>query len=134
MKLGIAGIGRMGAAVGERLLSVGHQLVVWNRNPEKAKPLVAKGATLAATPAALTGEAEVVITLLSDAAAIDGVYRGPQGLLRGKCAGKLFIEMSTVRRRRRSSSASAPRAEGPGSRPREWQRPVAGALDPRLPD
>jgi len=43
MKVGIAGVGRMGAAIGERLMSVGHQLVVWNRNPEKAKPLVAKG-------------------------------------------------------------------------------------------
>jgi 3-hydroxyisobutyrate dehydrogenase len=97
MKVGIAGVGRMGAAVGERLMSQGHQLVVWNRNPEKAKALVAKGATVAATPAALAGEAEVVITLLSDAGAIDSVYRGPEGLLTGKCAGKLFIEMSTVR-------------------------------------
>ena len=56
-----------------------------------------EGATVAATPAPLAGEAEVVITLLSDAAAIDSVYRGPEGLLSGKCAGKLFIEMSTVR-------------------------------------
>ena len=97
MKLGIAGTGRMGAAIGERLMSVGHQLVVWNRNPDKAKPLVAKGATLAASPAALAGEAELVITILSDPAAMDAVYRGPEGLLSGKCAGKLFIEMSTVR-------------------------------------
>jgi 3-hydroxyisobutyrate dehydrogenase len=97
MKIGIAGIGRMGAAIGERLLSVGHQLVVWNRSPDKVMPLVEKGATLAATPAALAGEAELVITILSDPAAIDAVYRGPQGLLAGKCAGKLFIEMSTVR-------------------------------------
>ena len=95
MKVGIAGIGRMGAAVGERLMSQGHRLVVWNRNPEKAKGV--KGAAVAATPAALAGECEVVITLLSDAEAIDSVYRGPEGLLSGKCAGKLFIEMSTVR-------------------------------------
>jgi len=97
MKIGIAGTGRMGAAIGERLLSMGHQVIAWNRDPAKAKPLVEKGATLAASPAALAREAEVIVTILSDAPAVDAVYRGRQGLLEGAAAGKLFIEMSTVR-------------------------------------
>ena len=78
MKIGIPGTGRMGAAIAERLLSVGHQVTVWNRSPEKAKPLVEKGATLAATPAQLASGSEMIVTILSDADAIDAVYRGPQ--------------------------------------------------------
>jgi len=97
MKVGIAGTGRMGAAIGERLLAQGHELVVWNRDPGKASALVGKGAALADSPAALARAAEVVITILSDAPAIDAVYRGKAGLLDGASAGMLFIEMSTVR-------------------------------------
>lgn len=87
----------MGAAIAERLLSVGHAVSVWNRSADKAKALVAKGAKVAASPAALASETEMIITILSDGEAIDAVYRGPQGLLAGDCKGKLFIEMSTVR-------------------------------------
>ena len=43
MKIGIAGIGRMGAAIATRLLSFGHAVMVWNRNPEKAQALAAAG-------------------------------------------------------------------------------------------
>ena len=53
MKIGIAGTGRMGAAIGERLMAEGHDLVVWNRTTEKTRPLVEAGATEAATPADL---------------------------------------------------------------------------------
>jgi 3-hydroxyisobutyrate dehydrogenase len=98
MKIGIPGTGRMGAAIAERLLAVGgHQVTVWNRSPDKAKRLVGKGAKLAASPAALAADSDVIVTILSDGDAIDAVYRGPQGLLEGASAGKTFIEMSTVR-------------------------------------
>jgi len=97
MKIGIPGTGRMGAAIAERLLSVGHQVTVWNRSADKTKALLEKGAKVAATPAALASGSEMIITILSDGEAIDAVYRGPQGLLAGDCKGKLFIEMSTVR-------------------------------------
>jgi 3-hydroxyisobutyrate dehydrogenase len=96
MRIGIAGLGRMGAAIAARLIEVGHQVTVWNRSPDKAKALIDVGATVAATPGELAREAEVVITIRTDAAAIDAVYGGPSGLLSGDVAGKLFIEMSTV--------------------------------------
>jgi 3-hydroxyisobutyrate dehydrogenase len=96
MKVGVAGLGMMGAAIAQRLIEVGHTVTVWNRNAEKVKPVVAAGATAAATPTALAGACEVIITILTDAAAIDAVYGGPEGLLAGDVAGKLFIEMSTV--------------------------------------
>jgi 3-hydroxyisobutyrate dehydrogenase len=97
MKIGIAGTGRMGEAIGMRLMELNHELTVWNRTQEKTKGLVAAGARVATSPAALAEAVEVAITILTDDKAIDALYRGPQGLLSGKVAGKLFIEMSTVR-------------------------------------
>lgn len=96
MRIGVAGLGVMGAAVAARLMEVGHEVTVWNRTPEKTKPLADAGAKVAATPADLTSAVEAAITMLTDAAAIDAVYNGPKGLLSGDAKGKLFIEMSTV--------------------------------------
>jgi 3-hydroxyisobutyrate dehydrogenase len=97
MKIGIAGTGRMGEAIGSRLLGLGHELTVWNRTPEKTKELAAAGAKVAASAAALVDTVEVAITILADDKAIEALYNGPLGLLSGAAAGKLFIEMSTVR-------------------------------------
>jgi 3-hydroxyisobutyrate dehydrogenase len=96
MKVGIAGTGRMGFAMGERLLDEGEELIVWNRTKEKAQPLVARGAKLAATPADLANQSDIILTILTDASSIDAMYRGKDGLLSGNPAGKLFVEMSTV--------------------------------------
>jgi len=97
MKIGIAGTGRMGSAIGLRLMELGHSVAVWNRTAEKTKALVAAGAKAVASPAALAADSEAVVTMLTDAAAIDAVYNGRQGLLTGNVKNKLFIEMSTVR-------------------------------------
>jgi len=97
MRVGIAGIGKMGAAIAARLLQVGHEVTIWNRSVDKTKPLVEAGATSAATPTTLASQCDAVITILTNADAIGAVYRGPRGLLSGDVAGKLFIEMSTVR-------------------------------------
>ena len=97
MKIGVAGTGRMGAAIAQRLMSLGHELTVWNRTAEKTQPLAAAGAKVAATPFQAASFSETVITILTDAAAIDTAYHARDGLLSGNVAGKLFIEMSTVR-------------------------------------
>ena len=94
MRIGVAGIGKMGAAIAARLMEVGHEVAVWNRTPDKAKAVA--GATAVATPSDLARRSEAVITILTDGAAIDAVYNGPAGLLSGDVTGKLFIEMSTV--------------------------------------
>ena len=54
----------MGSSIAQRLLSVGHQVGVWNRNPAKTKPLVDAGAKLFASPAELVGGCEAVIVML----------------------------------------------------------------------
>jgi 3-hydroxyisobutyrate dehydrogenase len=97
MDIGMLGIGRMGRAIGERLLDRGHRLTVWNRSAAKTEPLVARGAKAAASPAEVVGASELVLSLLTDAAAIGTVYDGPGGALSGNAAGKLFVDMSTVR-------------------------------------
>jgi len=96
MRVGVAGLGVMGAAVAARLMEVGHEVTVWNRTPEKTKALADTGAKVASTPAQLASAVEATITMLTDAAAIDSVYNGPNGLLAGDVKGKLLIEMSTV--------------------------------------
>jgi 3-hydroxyisobutyrate dehydrogenase len=96
MRVGLAGLGKMGAAIAARLIECGHDVIVWNRSANKAKPLSDAGATVVASPADLSAQAEAIVTILTDAAAIDAVYHGPSGLLSGDVRGKLFIEMSTV--------------------------------------
>jgi 3-hydroxyisobutyrate dehydrogenase len=112
MQIGIAGIGKMGAAIAQRLMEVGHTVTVWNRSADKLKPLVAAGAAVAATPAELASKSEIVITIVTDAAAIDAVYGGASGLLECNVRGKLFIEMSTVRPQTQLALAAKVRAKG----------------------
>jgi 3-hydroxyisobutyrate dehydrogenase len=70
MKIGIIGLGRMGTALATRLQGCGHDIVVWNRTPDKAKGLVEAGAGLADAPAAVTKRSEAIITCLLDADAL----------------------------------------------------------------
>jgi 3-hydroxyisobutyrate dehydrogenase len=96
MRIGVAGLGRMGAAIAARLQELGHELVVWNRSAEKTKPLVEAGAEAASSPAELAAKSDAIITILTDASAIETVYRGQGGLLSADLTGKLVIDMSTV--------------------------------------
>ncbi len=102
----------MGSAMAARLMEVGHQVSVWNRSAEKTKPLAAAGAKVAATPAELANNCEAVISMLTDGAAIDAVYNGPDGLLSGDVKGKLLIEMSTVAPKVEIDLAPKVRAKG----------------------
>jgi len=94
MKIGIAGVGKMGQAVAQRLMGLGHEISVWNRSAARSEALVASGALRVERAADLASNCDAVISLLTDAAAIEAVYAGPQGLLQGGRA--LLIEMSTV--------------------------------------
>jgi 3-hydroxyisobutyrate dehydrogenase len=126
MHIGIAGLGRMGGAIAARLIEVGHPVTVWNRSSGKAKPLADAGAKVAASPAALAGMVETVVTILTDAAAIEEVYGGPSGLLAGDVTGKLFIEMSTVQPASEVALAGKVRAKGAAF----VECPVGGTVGP----
>src|SRR5487761_1495028 len=96
MQIGFCGLGRMGAAMVARLLDQGQKPVVWNRTPDRTKPLVVKGARSAPTPAAVAAQSDIVFSMLLDEAAVRAVYDGKDGLFSGDVKGKLFIDMSTV--------------------------------------
>ena len=126
MTIGIAGIGRMGAAIAERLLGTGESVVVSNRTTGRLTPLLEAGATGAATPAALARASDVVLSILTDAAAIESVYDGPDGVLAADLADKLVIEMSTVRPQTQQALAQRVRARGGAF----VECPVGGSVGP----
>ena len=97
----------MGSSIAQRLMSVGHQVCVWNRNPAKAKPLVDAGAKLAASPAELVDACEITVVMLLNDAATEAVYNAPNGILKAKLAGKLLIDMSTIRPETMKSNGAA---------------------------
>lgn len=90
------GLGRMGAPMARRLLGTGNDLIVWNRTVERTQPLVASGARAAATPAEAAAEADVVITMLADPAALEAVLFGTDGVAGGIRPTACLVEMSTV--------------------------------------
>ena len=127
MRIGVAGLGRMGAAMAARLIEVGHQVTVWNRSAAKAKTLVDAGAALAANPAALAAAVETVVTCLLDADAIDQVYGGATGLLAGDLTGKLVIDMKHGAARRPGRARREGSCQGRGV---SVECPVGGSTGP----
>src|SRR5215472_3033131 len=126
MQIGIAGVGKMGASIAQRLMEVGHQVAVWNRTASKLKPAADAGAAVAATPCELARGSQAIITILTDAAALDAVYGGAAGLLAGEVAGKLFVEMSTVEPPAEMALAQKVRAKGAAF----VECPVGGSTGP----
>jgi len=96
MQIGIAGTGRMGTAIAQRLLERDHQVRVWNRTIERAGDARAAGAKWTRTLGELVGTSEAIISSLLDNAAVERIYLGANGLLSGQADGRLFIDMSTV--------------------------------------
>jgi 3-hydroxyisobutyrate dehydrogenase-like beta-hydroxyacid dehydrogenase len=95
MKIGFIGLGRMGSGMAGRLLVAGHELTVYNRTPDKAKPFAMKGARMAAKISeACSGDA--VITMLSDDEALESVAYGDGGILQSLRKGAVHVSMSTI--------------------------------------
>ena len=93
MRVAILGTGKMGAAIARHLSESGHELTLWNRTRSRAEA-VGVG-RVASTPAEATKAAEVVISILTDAAAVRNAYLGDQGAATA-ARDQVFIEMSTA--------------------------------------
>jgi 3-hydroxyisobutyrate dehydrogenase-like beta-hydroxyacid dehydrogenase len=91
--VGLIGLGNMGTAIAERVLEAGYPLLVNNRTLEKAEPLAARGATVAATPADLAGEVDLVLTSLPDDEAFEQVA---EDVLAAARPGTVLVDLSTV--------------------------------------
>jgi len=96
MRVGVIGLGIMGAPMARNLLRAGHAVTVYGRTHARVDPLVAAGATPADSPAAVARAVEAVVTMLPDAPDVDAVLCGPAGVLSGAAPGVLAIDMSTI--------------------------------------
>ncbi|MGO8993819.1 MAG: NAD(P)-dependent oxidoreductase [Polyangiaceae bacterium] len=125
-RIAFLGLGAMGAPMAERLALQGFQVTGWNRSPERTARLAKAGAAVAASPAEAARGADFVVTMLSDAAALDAVLGGAKGLLEGLSPGALVIEMSTSgRAAARRAAKRVARAKG-----RFVDSPVSGTVGP----
>jgi 3-hydroxyisobutyrate dehydrogenase-like beta-hydroxyacid dehydrogenase len=95
MKVGFVGLGHMGSGMAANLLKAGHEVLVYNRTPEKAQSLLKLGAKAAAHMSDLSSAA-AVITMLSDDAAVESVTFGGNGLLEHLAPGAVHISSSTI--------------------------------------
>jgi 2-hydroxy-3-oxopropionate reductase len=95
-RIGFIGIGLMGQHMSRRLLEAGHLLTVWNRSADKARALLAAGAAWADSPKAVARASDVVITMVTDSAAVEQVSCGPNGVLEGAHPGLVLIDMSSI--------------------------------------
>ena len=95
MKTGFIGTGKMGSGMVANLLRSGHEVVVYNRTPEKTHPLVELGAVaVSAIPYAC--ENDTVITMLSDDIALENVSFGSEGIVKNLPKEAIHISMSTI--------------------------------------
>jgi 3-hydroxyisobutyrate dehydrogenase-like beta-hydroxyacid dehydrogenase len=101
MKLGFLGAGRMGRAMARNLLRAGHTVAIWNRTRGKAEGLASDGARIAESPAAAAREADIVLTMLADDAAVASAVlgdneRAAEPLMDGLAPGAIHVSMSTI--------------------------------------
>ena len=94
--LGFVGLGVMGGEMVNRLLSKGHSVVGYNRTRPKAEWLIQKGMKWGNTPREVAANAEVVLSMVTNSAALKAVMEGPDGLLEAVTPGKIFVDISTV--------------------------------------
>jgi 3-hydroxyisobutyrate dehydrogenase/2-hydroxy-3-oxopropionate reductase len=92
----VIGLGAMGSRLAYRLVDTGHDVVVWNRSPEKARDLVAADASGAETPAEAARRAQTVITMVADPPALAAVTEGRDGVAAGADDATTVVNMSTV--------------------------------------
>src|SRR5436305_10301473 len=95
-KLGYLGLGMMGFPMARRLINAGHDVSVWNRSTGKAASLVEAGAKLKAHPREVADSAAVLFMCVTDAAAVEEVVFGGDGLAAVSGAGKLVVDFSSI--------------------------------------
>jgi 3-hydroxyisobutyrate dehydrogenase-like beta-hydroxyacid dehydrogenase len=95
-RLGFIGLGHMGRQMVQRLIDAGYQMTVYDRTREIAQEVAQKGAKVVATPRELAASCDVILSSVTNDAALEEVMYGPDGVLAGTKPGNILIEMSTV--------------------------------------
>lgn len=95
-KLGFIGLGVMGSRMVKRLLDAGHTVSGYNRTKSKAQWLLDAGMGWADSPRAVAESADVILSMVTNTAALRSIAEDPSGLLEGLGPGKVYVDMSTV--------------------------------------
>ena len=90
------GLGVMGSEMVKQLLESGHTVTGYNRTKSKAQWLIDKGMKWADSPRAVTQASDVIFSMVSNSSALEEIANGPNDILAGMAAGKIYIDMSTV--------------------------------------
>lgn len=96
MRVGFIGLGDMGQGIVPRLLDAGHHVTGWNRTPEKAGPLLDLGMDWADTPREVARASELVLSIVTDAGAVEAVALGGDGVISGLGQDAVYADMSTI--------------------------------------
>jgi 3-hydroxyisobutyrate dehydrogenase-like beta-hydroxyacid dehydrogenase len=126
MKIGFVGLGIMGSAMAANLVQAGFRVTLWNRSPEKCRPLVAAGACSAESPRAVAEASEILFAMMATPAAVAAVRDGDDGIIAGLRPGKGYVDMSTVDAETSLESARLTHAAGALF----LEAPVAGSRKP----
>ena len=97
MKIGLVGLGRMGAAIAQRLGERGCEVIAWDRSEKAREAQRKRGLRVVEGPRAVASAADVVLSIITEDKGVRQIFTGSDGFLSGEVAGKLFIEMSTLR-------------------------------------
>ncbi|MEP7351199.1 MAG: NAD(P)-binding domain-containing protein [Sphingorhabdus sp.] len=95
-RIGFIGLGDIGSPMAMRLHQQGHDLTVWNRNPERSRAFSEVGVAVAGSAAELAIASDIVCLCLSSAAAIEAVVFGPAGVAEAEIAPSLIVDHSTI--------------------------------------
>ncbi len=124
MKVGIVGLGRMGAAMSQRLRAQGFDTLGWDRNERTYQTLAADGLRIAADAKAVAADADIVISSITEDSGVRRIFTAADGFLAADVSGKLFLEMSTLQPM--TGRELAPLVEAKGARLIE--APVLGTI------
>lgn len=124
--VGFIGLGEMGTAMAANIHRAGFPLVVFNRTAERANPFRAQGIRVCATPRKLAESSQVILIMVTDSQALDGVLDGPEGVLGALGPGKVVVNMSTVSVEATISADMRVRAKGAAF----VDAPVSGSVKP----
>jgi 3-hydroxyisobutyrate dehydrogenase-like beta-hydroxyacid dehydrogenase len=94
--LGFVGLGVMGSRMAKRLLDAGHTVTGYNRTQSKAQWLLDAGMKWGDSPRAVAEASDVVLSMVTNTAALHAVALGADGILAGLSRGKIYVDMSTV--------------------------------------
>lgn len=96
MKVGFVGLGDMGSRMVKRLLDAGYAVTGWNRTRSKADEMLAAGMVWGESPRAVAEASDVILSMVTNTAAVRAITQGEDGIIAGLGTGKIYVDMSTM--------------------------------------